>query len=68
MQSQLSAQIIFDVHVKHFEKPVMYGFFLHSQKSWMIKTSTGSQEVQQLRQTDASFQHQKNHNAHLVFR
>ena len=33
----------------------------------MIKTSTGSQEVQQLWQTEAIFQHEKDYTAHLVF-
>ena len=36
-----------------------YGFVILDQESWMIKTSTGSQEVQQLYQTEAIFQHEK---------
>ena len=34
-------------------------FFIVFQESWMNKTSTGSQEVQQLWQTEAIFQHKK---------
>ena len=34
-------------------------FCLLFQESWMIKTCTGSQEVQQLWQTEAIFQHEK---------
>ena len=48
-----------EVHVTHFGKPVAYGFVILSQESWVNKTCTGSQEVQQLWQTEAIFQHRK---------
>ena len=47
------------IHVTHFGKAVAYGFVMLSQESWMIKTCTGCQEVQQLWQTEAIFQHIK---------
>ena len=40
-------------------KCVAYGIVLLFQESWVIKTCTGSQEVQQLWQTEAIFQHKK---------
>ena len=40
-------------------KAVAHGFVIFLQESWMIKTYTGSQEVQQLWQTEAIFQHKK---------
>ena len=58
-QSQLSTRNIVEVHVTHFGKPVAHGFVIFLQESWMIKTCTGSQEVQQLWQTVAIFQHIK---------
>ena len=36
------------------------------QESWLIKTCTGSQDVQQLWHTEAIFQHQKKY-THQVF-
>ena len=36
-----------------------FGFVIFLQERWMIKTCTGSQEVQQLWQTEAIFQHKK---------
>ena len=42
-----------------FGKPVAYGFVIFFQENWMIKTCTGSQEVQQLWLTEAIFQHKK---------
>ena len=64
-QSQLSTRNIVEVHVTHFGKSVAFVIFL--QESCMIKTCTGSREVQQLWQTEAIFQHMKNRSAHLVF-
>ena len=58
-QSQLSTRNIVEVHVTHFGKSVAHGFVIFLQESWMIKTCTGSQEVQQLWQTEAIFQHKK---------
>ena len=58
-QSQLSTRNIVEVHVTHFGKPVAHGFVIFLQESWMIKTCTGSQEVQQLWQTVGIFQHIK---------
>ena len=43
-QSQLSTRNNVEVHVTHFAKR----FVILFQGSWMLKTSTGSQEVQQL--------------------
>ena len=54
-QSQLSTQNIVEVHVTHLGKPVAHDFVIFLQESWMIKTGTGSQEVQQLWQTEAIF-------------
>ena len=49
-----------DVHVTHFGKPVAHGFVIFLQESWMNKTCTDSQEIQQqLWQTEAIFQHKK---------
>ena len=48
-----------EVHVTHYGKPVASGFVLLFQENWMIKSSTGSQEVEQLWQTEAIFQHDK---------
>ena len=56
---QLSTRNTVEVHVTHFGKPVAHGFFIFLQESWMIKTCTGSQEVQQFWQTEAIFQHKK---------
>ena len=53
----MSTQNIVEVHVTHFGKPVAYGFVIPFQESWRIKTVTGSQELQQLGQTEALFQH-----------
>ena len=36
-------------------------------RNWMTGTCTGSREVQELWQTEAIFQHLKNHNADSVF-
>ena len=58
-QSQLSIRNNAEVNVTHFGKPVAHGFVIFFQESWMIKTRTGSQEVQQLWQTEAIFQHKK---------
>ena len=58
-QSKLSTRNIVDVHITHFGKPVAYRFVILFHESWMIKTCTGSQEVQQLLQTEAIFQHKK---------
>ena len=58
-QSQLSTRNIVEVHVTHFSKPVAYGFVIFFQESRMIKACTGSQEVQQLWQTEAILQHEK---------
>ena len=44
------------LNVTHFGKPVAYGFTIFSRESWMINTCTGSQEVQQLWQTEAILQ------------
>ena len=57
--SQLSTRHIVEVHVTHFRKPVAYGFVVLFQERWVIKTFTGSQEVQQLLQTEAIFQYKK---------
>ena len=64
-QSQLSTQNILKIHVTHFRNPVAFGFVIFLQESWMNKTCTGSQEVQQLWQTEAILQHKKNHRALL---
>ena len=50
---------IVEVHDRHFGKPVAHGFVIFLQESWMVKTRTGSQEVQQLWQTKTIFQHEK---------
>ena len=55
-QSQLNTRNIVEDHVIHFGKPVAHSFVLLFQESWMIKTSTGSEEFQQLWQTEAMFQ------------
>ena len=44
---QLSTRNIVDVHVTHFGKPVAHGTVMFLQESWMNKTCTVSQEVQQ---------------------
>ena len=44
-----------EVHVTHFGKSVAHGFVIFLLERWMIKTCTGSQEVQQLWQTEAIF-------------
>ena len=46
-QGQLSTQNIVEVHITQFGNPVARGFLIMLQESWMIKTCTGSQEVQQ---------------------
>ena len=53
-QSQLSTRNNVEVHVTYFGKPVAYGFVKFFQESWMIKTCTGSQEIQ-LWQTEGIF-------------
>ena len=65
-QSLLSTRNIVEVHVTHFGKSVEHGFVIFLQESWMIKTCTGSQEVQQLGKLKQFF-NINNHNAHLVF-
>ena len=55
----MSTRNIVEVHVTHFGKPVAYGFVVIFEESWVIKTCTESQEVQQLWQTKAIFQHKK---------
>ena len=59
MQSQLGTRNIVEVHVTHFGKPVAHEIVIFLQESWIIKTCTGSQELQQLWQTEAIFQHKK---------
>ena len=53
----MSTRNIVEVHVTHFGKSVAHGFVIFRQESWMIKTCTDSQEVQQLWQTEAIVQH-----------
>ena len=52
---QLRTRNNVEVQVRHFGKPVEYRFVILFQESWMIKLFTGSQEVQQLWQTEARF-------------
>ena len=52
-----STRNIVEIHVTHLGKPIGYGFVVRFQRNWMIKTCISSQEVQQLWQTDAIFQH-----------
>ena len=40
-------------------QPAAYGFVILFQESWVFETCTGSQEIQQLWQAEALFQHKK---------
>ena len=55
--NQLRTRSFVKIHNTHSRKSVAYDFVILSQESWMIKTCTGSQEVQKLWQTEAIFQH-----------
>ena len=58
-QCQLSTRNIVEICVAQFRKAVAYGFVILFQENWMIKTCSGSQEVQQLWQTEAILQNKK---------
>ena len=57
--SQRSIRNIVEIFVTHFGKPVACGFVILFQRSWMIKTCTGSQDVKQRWQIEAIFQYEK---------